>query len=97
MKHIVTIVAAALALAGCATSRTITGQDGKPLHKISCDGSALSIDACYEKAGEICGTAGYDIVNQNGKATPFAYAGGNSFYAGAIVTRDILVRCRVPV
>jgi len=83
-------------LAGCATSRTIVGQDGKPLHKISCDGSALSIDACYEKAGEICGSAGYDILNQNGKATPFFFAGSSSFTAGTIVTRDIMVRCRVP-
>ena len=97
MRNILLPVAlAAVLLGGCATSRTITGQDGKPLHKISCDGSALSIDMCYEKAGEICGSSGYDVVNQNGTASPFFVAGSNSFYAGSMVTRDILVRCRVP-
>ncbi|MES2249206.1 MAG: hypothetical protein V4645_18140 [Pseudomonadota bacterium] len=88
------ILAAALALGGCATSRTITGQDGKPLHKISCDGSVLSIDACYEKAGELCGSAGYDIVNQNGSVTPFFVASGGSFTSGAAVYRTVLARCR---
>jgi len=96
MKSFVTLLAAAALLGGCATSRTIVGQDGKPLHKISCDGSALSIDACYEKAGELCGSAGYDIVNQNGTATPFFIAGGGSFNAGTMVTRTVLARCRAP-
>lgn len=88
------LLAAAIVLGGCATSRTITGQDGKPLHKISCDGTALSIDACYEKAGELCGTAGYDIVNQQGQATPFFIASGGSFTSGAMVTRTVLARCK---
>lgn len=90
------LLIAAAALAGCATSRTIVGQDGKPLHKISCDGSALSMDACYEKAGELCGSAGYDIVNQKGTATPFFYAGGGTFSSGTMVTREVLARCREP-
>lgn len=64
------------------------------MHKISCDGTALSIDACYEKAGELCGGAGYDIVNQGGQATPFFIASGNSFSSGAMVTRTVLARCR---
>ena len=87
-------MAAAVLLGGCATSKTIIGQDGKPLHSISCDGSALDVGACYEKAGEICGSLGYDVVNQNGSATPFFFAGRNSFTAGTMVTRNVLVRCR---
>ena len=95
MIKTIILLLAALALGGCATSRTIIGQDGKPLHKISCDGSALSIDACYEKAGEICGSAGYDIAKQDGSATPFFIAGsGGSFTAGSIVSRTVLVRCK---
>lgn len=88
------LLAFAVALGGCATSRTITGADGKPLHKISCDGSALSIEACYEKAGELCGSAGYEIVNQGGTATPFVFASPSSFTAGTIVSRTVYARCR---
>jgi hypothetical protein len=84
---------AALVLAGCATSRTITGPDGRPVHRISCDGSALSMDMCYEKAGDICGTAGYAVLNADGSATPMLYAGGGTLIAGAIVKRSLMVRC----
>lgn len=84
---------AALMLAGCATSRTIIGQDGRPLHKISCDGSALSIDACYEKAGEICGSAGYSVINVGGSSRPYFYAAPGAFYSGADVFRSVMVRC----
>jgi hypothetical protein len=96
MKRIALFLVAGIALGGCATSRTITGQDGKPLHKISCDGPALSMDACYEKAGELCGSAGFDIVNQAGQATPFFIAGGGTFSAGTMVTRTVLAQCREP-
>ncbi|MEZ2296487.1 hypothetical protein [Variovorax sp. RCC_210] len=88
------LLVVAVALGGCATSRTITGQDGKPVHKISCDGAVQSIDACYEKAGELCGSAGYDVLNQGGDATPFFFASGNSFSSGAVITRTVFARCR---
>jgi hypothetical protein len=87
-------LALALAIGGCATSRTIIGQDGKPLHKISCDGAVQSIDACYEKAGELCGSAGYDIVNQGGSVNPFFVASGGTFTSGAAVYRTVFARCR---
>lgn len=88
------LIALAVALGGCATSRTIIGQDGKPLHKISCDGSVQTIDACYEKAGELCGSAGYDVVDQNGSARPFFVATGDTFTYGAAVYRTVFARCR---
>lgn len=94
MKTLFAFLAAALVLGGCATSRTIIGQDGKPLHKISCDGSALGMDACYEKAGELCEGAGYDVIGQDGTAQPYFFASGGSFYSGAMVTRSLLARCR---
>lgn len=96
MKCLVTSVAlvVALALSGCATSRTIIGHDGKPLHKISCDGTATDIHACYEKAGELCGSAGYDVVGEDGSVRPFAVASAGMFTSGAAVYRTVLARCR---
>jgi hypothetical protein len=93
MKHAY-FIAIAVALGGCATSRTIIGQDGKPVHKISCDGSAISIDACYEKAGELCGSAGYDVLGQDGSVSPFFIASGSSFSSGVMVLRTVHARCR---
>lgn len=100
MRKLVAIAAltAAAMITGCATSRQITGPDGVPVHSISCDGSASDISYCYEKAGELCGAAGYTVLNRDGSSTPFAMASGGrvGFNAtmGAIVTRNIMVRCK---
>lgn len=94
MKLTLSILAAVLALGGCATSRTVIGQDGKPQHQISCDGQAQGIDACYAKAGELCGAAGYDVIGQDGTSRPFFIASGSSFSSGAAVYRGLTVRCK---
>ncbi|MEB0058800.1 hypothetical protein [Variovorax sp. LG9.2] len=91
-------------LGGCAFSHQITGPDGKPMHTISCNGAGNSISSCYEKAGELCGTAGYDILDRDGSSSPFGVAtgtvrpgyGGYTSTYGAIVTRNLFVRCKVP-
>jgi len=35
------------------------------------DGAAVGINVCFEKAGEICGSRGYDIINREGQVVPF--------------------------
>ncbi len=57
----------ALLLTGCAASRTIYTQDGRPGYAINCSGWALSWDQCFAKAGQMCGTAGYDVFDKNGE------------------------------
>lgn len=94
MKLTLPILASLLLLGGCATSRTVIGQDGKPVHQISCSGQAQGMDACYAKAGDICGTNGYDVVREDGSSRPFLFASGSTFSAGSAVTRSLTVRCR---
>lgn len=98
------LVMAALALAGCATSSATYGPNGKQAHSISCNGGANSWGTCYEKAGDLCGTSGYDVIAQNGTITPFgmangyAGAGGASFtgVSAGLVSRNMLVQCKAP-
>ena len=102
MKKLLLI--ALLPLAGCATSSQTFGPTGKPAHSIGCNGGANSWGTCYEKAGSLCGAAGYDVIAQNGQTTPFAMANGyanasgGSFsgFAGGLVSRNLLVQCRTP-
>lgn len=102
MRHLVLI--GALALSGCATSNKTFGPSGKEAHSINCNGAANSMGTCLEKAGELCGRAGYDIILQNGSATPFGMANGYanstsagfSGFGGAMVSRNILVQCKAP-
>ena len=53
------------ALAGCATitPQKISGPDGKTAYAMRCSGAGRTLEACYEKAGEIC-TAGYTVVDR---------------------------------
>jgi hypothetical protein len=103
MKTLVIFAAVAL-VAGCTTSSPTHGPNGKAAHSISCNGGANSWGSCYEKAGSLCGAAGYDIVMQNGSVTPFgmangyANAAGGSFsgVGGGLVSRSLLVQCRAP-
>ena len=98
------LLAALLGLAGCATSTQTYGPSGKVAHSINCPGSANSWGSCYEKAGSLCGAAGYDVVAQGGSVTPFgvasgyANASGGSFsgFSGGMTSRNMLVQCKAP-
>lgn len=89
-------------LAGCATTSTMYGPDGKAMTAISCDGSAVSPSVCFAKAGEICGTQGYDILASDGSANPYGAAYGQAdrnnamvvSNSGMMVTRTLFVRCK---
>ena len=103
LTPLMAMLAFALGAAGCASSKQITGPDGKAMHTISCNGAANSISSCYEKAGELFGTAGYDILDRDGSSSPFGVAsasarpghGGYTATYGAIVTRSLFVRCKI--
>lgn len=91
-----------LGLTACATSTQTYGPSGKVAHSINCPGGANSWGSCYEKAGSLCGTAGYDVVAQGGTVTPFgmasgyANAAGGSFsgFGGGLTSRNLLVQCK---
>jgi hypothetical protein len=96
----------ALSLTGCAISKPMYLPDGSQGFNISCDGSANSISKCFQKAGELCGSRGYDIVTREGEIIPYGYAGGgfnanqhaaNGAYisqSGAYVNRSLMIKCR---
>lgn len=101
MKTLMLIAAVGL-LAGCTMSRQITAADGRAAHRITCNGGANSMGSCFEKAGDICGASGYDVLNQDGSSTPFSQVSGRWSPAGGqingqswnIVNRSLMVRCR---
>lgn len=76
-KFVVILMCCAM-LQGCAISKQITGPDGKAAHTIECSGWAMTWGACLEKAGELCGTNGYNLVfahNESGQITNFGQFG----------------------
>lgn len=93
-------------LAGCAIVKETYMADGSKGYSISCDGAAVGINVCFEKAGDLCGASGYDLLTREGQVIPFgvgsasvqgtpAYVKGQSFATyGAFSTKSIMVRCR---
>lgn len=53
------------ALAGCMSIDPVPfrGPDGKQAYSMKCSGMGRSLDACYQKAGEVC-PSGYNIVDR---------------------------------
>lgn len=95
-----------LGLGGCAMSKDMYLPDGSKGYNISCDGSANSISNCFQKAGEICSTKGYVLLNREGEAIPFGYGTGSASanavsaqgtyvsQVGIFVNRSIFVKCK---
>lgn len=96
----------AFALTGCAFSKEIYLPDGTKGHSISCDGAAVGIATCFEKAGDLCGSRGYDQLSREGQIIPMgvstsSVSGGSAGFQGssfasygAFNTKSIMIRCR---
>lgn len=75
MKYL-TLIIAITVISGCATSKQITGPNGKPAHSIRC-GAAVA-DACLEKAGEVC-PSGYVVLNSQGSQYLGQYGSSSAY------------------
>ena len=54
----------AIFLAGCAIEPVkFSGPNGRAAYAMTCSGPGRTIEACYQKAGDMC-PSGYDIVSQ---------------------------------
>ena len=90
---------AVLSLTACtAVSKQTYGPDGRVAHAINCsDAYGVGMDACYVKAGELCGVSGYDILNKDTDETATAVVNGweSVFGAASAETNRVLpIRCK---
>ena len=83
-------------LAACATSSKTYSPDGRPAYSLNCSGMALSWGACYEKAGDICGTAGYDVLAGGAESGAVVGGGSSGFFGGSTISRSMLIACKKP-
>lgn len=84
-----TMIALCALLAGCATATPIFTPDGRKGFAIDCSGGGLTWAECMQKAGEICGSAGYDTFTQNGDQSLVATNG----FAAMSATRSMTIAC----
>jgi|SRR5262245_56689295 len=98
MKRFVTaavLLTFGFVLGGCASSSSTYGPNGRPAYTLNCSGWARTWGMCAEKAGELCGERGYDVVAANGghlgTVAAINSCGG---FAGPIIERGMLNQCR---
>ena len=85
----IAVILAALFLVGCASATKVMSPNGKPGYSVECNGTAVSMTACYEKAAEVC-PKGYIVVNQENRSGFIA----NQFYVGGTSHKGIFVECK---
>lgn len=81
-------------LSGCATSSKIYTSDGKEGYNIVCSGSALNWGMCNEKAGELCGTKGYVVLEKSGDQGSMLSGNQAGLYGGTYTNRNMIVKCK---
>ena len=94
MRLLTVTVLLALALSSCATSKLTYLPDGKEGYSINCSGAAVPINACFEKAGALCGSRGYNVYDRNNQIIPAGAATKDFTHFGAFNTKGILIACR---
>ncbi|MBX9486904.1 hypothetical protein J8Z82_03380 [Yersinia enterocolitica] len=87
-------ILATIFLSGCASSSKTYGPDGREAHSIDCSGLARTWGACLEKAGDICGSKGYDVFTSTGDGGFVAAANPQMAFAGSTITRNVLISCK---
>ena len=81
-------------LGGCATIRESYAPDGRKAYTLNCSGLARGWDKCLASAGEMCGLAGYDILDRNSEDKATASADRSGFFAAKTKERTMLIACR---
>ena len=94
MKNLQSIVFAALILSGCATSSQTYTPDGRIGYSLNCSGLALNWGMCLEKAGNICGTKGYEIISASGDRGAIVNINDTNAFGGTTINRSMLVACK---
>jgi hypothetical protein len=90
------IIPFAVSLVACASSSKTCGPDGRVAYSIDCSGLVGTWGACYEKAGDLCGAAGYDVMTRDSDQNLVFGGGGRSFGGGTAQSRSLLIACKTP-
>jgi hypothetical protein len=106
MKRTIICALAVATLSSCATVRESYAPDGRKAYALNCSGTARGWDKCFSAAGEICGAAGYDVLDRNsesqvagsyGSSANLNSSGGSASSGGFIGKtneRTMLIACK---
>lgn len=93
-NKLISVLVLSIVCSGCASAKKTYAPDGSSGYSIDCSGSIHTWGSCYEKAGKICGSRGYEILLKSGDTG--AEVSGNKFgvYGGSVITRNMVIKCK---
>ncbi len=93
MRHFTCAVLLLVAVVGCATQKEIFLPSGEKGYSIACGGNASSWNDCLSKAGDTCGSSGYEIISQISERKNSAIATGRVVSGGPYTDRTMIIKC----
>ena len=94
MRNATIALATVILLSGCVSASKTYGPDGKEAFSINCSGLARTWGMCYEKAGDLCGAKGYEVIGQGGDHGAVVSVNQSGGFGGSMISRSLLVKCR---
>lgn len=88
------ITISCLVLTACVNVDKTYGPNGEESYSITCSGTAQDWGACLTKAGEICGSNGYNIISANGDKGAMLAANQNMLFGNTAINRNLLISCK---
>ncbi|NUY33267.1 hypothetical protein F0160_22545 [Paraburkholderia sp. JPY303] len=96
MRPALILIGATVVLGACTTASHTYGPDGRPAYTLNCSGAQHTWGSCYEKAGELCGERGYDVLAGGAEGGAAMGGGSSAFFGTTTVTRSMLIACKRP-
>jgi hypothetical protein len=98
MTRALFVLAVVSALAGCVTAMPSVTQtytpDGRQGYVVNCSGQAMNWGECYQKAGELCGISGYDVLTHAGDQRNQVIGTPYGVGSDTIITRSLVIACK---
>lgn len=90
--YLILSLAIGLLLTSCASIDPIQfkGPNGKTAYSMKCSGLGRTLDACYQKAGEVC-PSGYAIIDRASGTIAVPMSGGSIM---AAPSHHLAIECR---
>jgi hypothetical protein len=92
MSRVMAVSLCLFVLCACTTASKTYAPDGQAGFRISCSSIFLTWGSCYEKAGDICGERGYDILFKSGGIGATVSANSSTSYGSS--DRSMIVQCK---
>jgi len=84
-----------MTLSGCATASKTYTSNGKEGYSINCSGTLLNWGLCYKKAGKLCGTKGYKVLEKSKDTGAIVTANQQSGLNGVtVINRTMIIKCK---